>query len=543
MAALLPNLASVRRPSKSAIVNSSIALIRTQRRLRAIAAQELRQLAAEADALRREVNEWRSAHPTSPVPSARMNGGTSALELIAEPVRSAEFLALIELEDVPEDSMNEQERIAYEMRGGDSGPLAASSLTGEDGEDEFGVGGEDDLCDNQRFVVGHPPMQPQPQQLLPTTPGVPSIVHGNARARAQSLTIPRHLQQQQQQMQHQFAAHHQQQQQHQAVSHLAQFQHEQQLQINTQQAQAAAASLIPSPYGQSSLEQQQQQYDALQQQQHRLQQQAMQMNPAGFPHMTFIPPSFDAIAAAAANGFSNSPTAAQPQTPAPVPSMTNEQDTAKVTAWNAHLFSTAITTQQQQRDQQQQQPQRQFGVQFQTPPPSSDGPNGPFGGGNHTTPQQQQNQLFRQFQRVQSDDMTNSMTADDSMDAAGVSTPSSHASSAAPSLSLSLSSLTSASPASGGAPSSAGGSAHPSSLSASIASPLHNLSLSNAQPDAFNVFAYGGAGANWGNVGGVSVSGKSPVTTPVVQTPAITVGGGGGGGGGFHQYPMMGMFI
>jgi hypothetical protein len=486
------------------------------------------------------VNEWRSAHPVSPVPSAMDGGGASPLELIAEPVRSAEFLALMELEDVSEDGMNEQERIAYEMRGGDSGPLAAASLTAEDGEDDFGPGGEDDFCDNQRFVTGYPPMQGQPQQQLPTTPGAPSVVPGNARARAQSLSIPCHLQQQQQQMQHQFAAHQQQQQQQAVPTNVARFQQQQQLQINTQQAQAAAASLIPSPYGQLNLQQQQEQYAALQQQQHQLQQQqAMQMTPAGFPHMAFIPPSFDAIAAAAANGFSNGAAAAQPQTPAP--STTNEQDAAKLAAWNAHLFSTAITAQQQQRDQQRQQ-QRQFGVQFQTPPPSSDGPTGPFGANNQAVPQQQQleNQLFPHLRRAQSEDVSNLTTADDSMDATGASTPSSHASSVAPSLSLSLSSLSSISSPSG-APSSAGGSAHPSALSTSLASPLHSLSLSNAQQDALNVFAYGGissAGANWGNVG---VSGKNSFGAPVVQTPPITVGGGGGGG--FHQYPMMSMFI
>jgi len=59
LAALLPNLSQIRRPSKSAIVNSSIAHIHASRRHRAMASRELRILKLEADALRRELNEWR----------------------------------------------------------------------------------------------------------------------------------------------------------------------------------------------------------------------------------------------------------------------------------------------------------------------------------------------------------------------------------------------------------------------------------------------------------------------------------------------------
>jgi len=59
LAGLLPNLSQIRRPSKSAIVNSSIAHIHASRRHRLIAARELRVLKVEVDALRRELNEWR----------------------------------------------------------------------------------------------------------------------------------------------------------------------------------------------------------------------------------------------------------------------------------------------------------------------------------------------------------------------------------------------------------------------------------------------------------------------------------------------------
>lgn len=99
LAALLPNLASVRRPSKSAIVNSSIALIHTQRRARALAGRELRVLKAETDALRRELNEWRD----------RAN-----LPRVDEGPRSAEFQALMVLDDADEAGEDEVRR-AYEM--------------------------------------------------------------------------------------------------------------------------------------------------------------------------------------------------------------------------------------------------------------------------------------------------------------------------------------------------------------------------------------------------------------------------------------------
>ncbi|RXW23815.1 hypothetical protein EST38_g2035, partial [Candolleomyces aberdarensis] len=59
LAALLPNLSQIRRPSKSSIVNSSIAHIHASRRHRMLASRELRLVKAESDALRRELNDWR----------------------------------------------------------------------------------------------------------------------------------------------------------------------------------------------------------------------------------------------------------------------------------------------------------------------------------------------------------------------------------------------------------------------------------------------------------------------------------------------------
>ncbi|GLB34471.1 putative macrophage erythroblast attacher isoform 1 [Lyophyllum shimeji] len=80
LAALLPNLSQIRRPSKSSIVNSSIAHIHASRRHRMLASRELRLLKLEADALRRELNEWRER---------------AGIPRIEEPVRGEGFSMVI----------------------------------------------------------------------------------------------------------------------------------------------------------------------------------------------------------------------------------------------------------------------------------------------------------------------------------------------------------------------------------------------------------------------------------------------------------------
>ncbi|KAI0682397.1 hypothetical protein C8T65DRAFT_750513 [Cerioporus squamosus] len=80
LAALLPNLSQIRRPSKSSIVNSSIAHIHASRRHRLLAARELRLLKLESDALRRELNEWRDR---------------SGLPRVDEPVRGEAFQMIL----------------------------------------------------------------------------------------------------------------------------------------------------------------------------------------------------------------------------------------------------------------------------------------------------------------------------------------------------------------------------------------------------------------------------------------------------------------
>ncbi|KAF5393353.1 hypothetical protein D9757_000547 [Collybiopsis confluens] len=90
LAAILPNLSQIRRPSKSAIVNSSIALFNASQRHRATASRELRMLKLETDALRRELNDWRDR---------------ASIRRAQEPTRSDAFSLILsgELEIMPVD--------------------------------------------------------------------------------------------------------------------------------------------------------------------------------------------------------------------------------------------------------------------------------------------------------------------------------------------------------------------------------------------------------------------------------------------------------
>jgi len=126
LAALLPNLSQIRRPSKSSIVNSSIAHIQASRRHRLVASRELKMLKLEADALRREVNEWRDR---------------AGLPRVDEPVRSDAFGMVIsaELEVIHGIPIEEED---------------------EEGDDGFGAGLP------MGAVPGLPPQQP-PQAYNP----------------------------------------------------------------------------------------------------------------------------------------------------------------------------------------------------------------------------------------------------------------------------------------------------------------------------------------------------------------------------------------
>ncbi|KAJ7099724.1 hypothetical protein C8R44DRAFT_747645 [Mycena epipterygia] len=149
LAALLPNLSQIRRPSKSSIVNSSIAHINASRRHRVLAAQQLRLLKNEADALRHEVNEW------------RMRAGVPSVE---EPRRPDGFGVILS---------GELEFEAGDMMEGDEGE-----------EDDDFVPGNGGMYGGRQYVGGrsydepeefiHLQQQQQPQQvdLMPQQPFV-----------------------------------------------------------------------------------------------------------------------------------------------------------------------------------------------------------------------------------------------------------------------------------------------------------------------------------------------------------------------------------
>ncbi|PPQ76107.1 hypothetical protein CVT26_011676 [Gymnopilus dilepis] len=137
LAQLLPNLSQIRRPSKSSIVNSSIAHIHASRRHRVLAQTQLRALKNEADALRREVNEWRDR---------------AGIPRIEEPVRGEAFSMVL------------------------SGELELVSVIGEEEDGEDGVGADEDgfgatgqfmdgVDDNDMMPMsagGYPPQQHMP---------------------------------------------------------------------------------------------------------------------------------------------------------------------------------------------------------------------------------------------------------------------------------------------------------------------------------------------------------------------------------------------
>ncbi|KAI0083390.1 hypothetical protein BDY19DRAFT_701613 [Irpex rosettiformis] len=128
LAALLPNLSQIRRPSKSSIVNSSIAHIHASRRHRLLAARELRLLKLESDALRRELNEWRDR---------------AGLPRIDEPVRGEGFQMImsgeveilsagpIEEEEAGEDEYGDEEGAPAPSYGAHPGTSAMPPMADE----------------------------------------------------------------------------------------------------------------------------------------------------------------------------------------------------------------------------------------------------------------------------------------------------------------------------------------------------------------------------------------------------------------------------
>jgi hypothetical protein len=79
LARLLPTLASLRRPSKSSIVNASIAHLNLQREQRLLASRELRALFSTNEELLAEINEWRGRDG---IPAKTVAGWTETCEEI-----------------------------------------------------------------------------------------------------------------------------------------------------------------------------------------------------------------------------------------------------------------------------------------------------------------------------------------------------------------------------------------------------------------------------------------------------------------------------
>ncbi|KAI0771096.1 hypothetical protein BD413DRAFT_476662 [Trametes elegans] len=115
LAALLPNLSQIRRPSKSSIVNSSIAHIHAARRHRLLAARELRILKLESDALRRELNEWRDR---------------SGLPRCEEPVRGEAFQMILSGEVEVLNVANIEDDDGADDYGDDDYPAPATAVPG-----------------------------------------------------------------------------------------------------------------------------------------------------------------------------------------------------------------------------------------------------------------------------------------------------------------------------------------------------------------------------------------------------------------------------
>lgn len=154
LASLLPNLSQIRRPSKSSIVNSSIAHIQASRRHRHIASRELKTLKFEGDALRRELNEWRDR---------------AGLPRVEEPVRGDGFSMVLagELEVIQGIAIEEED---------------------EDAEDGFGVG----LAMGAMPGMPHPPQQPVQGYSVPYMEEMEDVSMLNSMYAQQSAGIQHH---------------------------------------------------------------------------------------------------------------------------------------------------------------------------------------------------------------------------------------------------------------------------------------------------------------------------------------------------------------
>jgi len=125
LASLLPNLSQIRRPSKSSIVNSSIAYIHASRRHHLLASRELRLLKSENDHLRFEINEWRDR---------------AGLMRVEEPIRGEGFSVVIS---------GQMEVVQATLKGGSGAGRGRKAREGDEGDDDEDDGeegeGEDEM--------------------------------------------------------------------------------------------------------------------------------------------------------------------------------------------------------------------------------------------------------------------------------------------------------------------------------------------------------------------------------------------------------------
>jgi hypothetical protein len=131
LASLLPNLSQIRRPSKSSIVNSSIAYIHASRRHHLLASRELRLLKSENDNLRFEINEWRDR---------------AGLMRIEEPVRGEGFGVVIS---------GQMEVVQATLKGGSSSGRGRRGRDGDEGDDDDDDGEEGEGEDGMIGLGGY----------------------------------------------------------------------------------------------------------------------------------------------------------------------------------------------------------------------------------------------------------------------------------------------------------------------------------------------------------------------------------------------------
>ncbi|KAG7086188.1 hypothetical protein E1B28_002149 [Marasmius oreades] len=176
LAKMLPNLSQIRRPSKSAIVNSSIAHIHASRRHRALAARELRMLKLEADHLRRELNEWRDR---------------ASIPRVEEPIRNEGFSMVLnqELEVIPvvTNGALDDDDDTIGLYGEENG-----SVEGNDDEMWLSSGGPIGIEEQQRMMlaaggrISPPPMNTSMTYTQSQRPPFPHHPHSHP------LIVPAH---------------------------------------------------------------------------------------------------------------------------------------------------------------------------------------------------------------------------------------------------------------------------------------------------------------------------------------------------------------